>query len=292
MSTNSSTPQNTRGGQIDTTETPTLEALSDAAAECISCPLYQNATQTVFGTGPVDAEMMIVGEQPGEYEDREGLPFIGPAGRLLDKALARAGLDRDDVYLTNAVKHFKWRASGAKRIHQTPTIGEVTACLPWLAAEIRLIQPLVIVCLGVTATRAILRRRVSLKELGTGPIFGPHGGRTFFTLHPSAILRIPDHRRREAALESLVKTLVTARASTLPVQPSPIHPEHPSASNERLGGISHSEPGSLVGRTGGEEDSKEIRCRCRSAGPAKTFPSGSYRDPWHGQSHVFSARFQ
>jgi uracil-DNA glycosylase family protein len=219
MPTDRSLPQSTRRGPIDTTEISSIDALSTYAADCISCPLYRNATQTVFGVGPNDAEMMIIGEQPGEREDREGVPFFGPAGQLLDRAFERASIDRDDVYLTNAVKHFKWRASGTKRIHETPSVREVDACYPWLAAEIRLIQPLIVVCLGATATRAVLRRRVTLKELGAKPAIGPHGGRTFSTLHPSAILRMREQHERENALESLVKTLVTAKAWTLQVKP-------------------------------------------------------------------------
>jgi uracil-DNA glycosylase family protein len=229
MSAEDSSFQYVRSGHIQTTHVETIAALRAYATECISCPLYRNATQTVFGEGPSDAEIMLVGEQPGEQEDMVGLPFVGPAGKLLDRALDMASMNRDEIYLTNAVKHFKWKRAGSRKLHQTPTPAEVRACYPWLASEIRLIQPLVIVCLGATATRAVLRRRVTLKELGDTSVIGPHGGRIFSTYHPSAILRLPDPHKREIALESLVRTLSTARASTLHIRPSFDHPEHPSS---------------------------------------------------------------
>jgi uracil-DNA glycosylase family protein len=221
--------QFTSGGRVQTADIQTLEELANSTTECISCPLYQNATQTVFGDGPADAEIMLVGEQPGEQEDTAGIPCVGPAGRLLDRALEMAGLDRREIYLTNAVKHFKFKQRATRKVLQTPSAGEVQACYAWLAAEIRLIQPLVIVCLGATATRAILRRRVTLKELGNTSVIGPHGGRIFSTYHPAAILRIPNQQKSAVALGSLVRTLTSARASTAHIRPSYDYREHPNA---------------------------------------------------------------
>jgi DNA polymerase len=153
MDTEDSSFQHIRSRRTQTTDIETIESLKEYATECTSCPLYRNATQTVFGEGPSDAEIMLVGEQPGEQEDMVGLPFVGPAGKLLDRALHMARMNREEIYLTNAVKHFKWKRAGTRRLHQTPTSEEIQACYPWLAAEIRLVQPLVIVCLGATATR-------------------------------------------------------------------------------------------------------------------------------------------
>src|SRR5437867_2983545 len=137
----------------------TLSALREAAAACRGCPLWQVGTQTVFGEGAADAEVMLVGEQPGDQEDREGKPFVGPAGRLLDDALEAAGIDRSATYVTNAVKHFKWQGRGKRRIHQKPNWAEITACRPWLEAELQVLDPRVLVCLGSTAAQALLGRQ-------------------------------------------------------------------------------------------------------------------------------------
>jgi DNA polymerase len=184
----------------------TLETLRRRAAGCTACQLYKRATQTVFGEGPGRASMVLVGEQPGHEEDLTGRPFVGPAGRLLDRALARAGLDRRRVYVTNAVKHFKWRAvpGGKRRIHERPNQAEVEACHPWFEQELWLIRPEVLVCLGVTAASAVLRRRVSIRASRGQELLSPQGIRTFVTLHPSAILRVPEPRDREAELERFV----------------------------------------------------------------------------------------
>jgi DNA polymerase len=155
---------------------------------------------------------MLVGEQPGDREDVAGKPFVGPAGRLLDGALHDAELDRDDVYLTNAVKHFKWIARGKRRLHQKPSASEIAACPPWLDGEMRLVRAHVIVCLGVTAAQSVLQRKVTLKELGSRPIPGPYGSVVLVTPHPSAILRLPEDAERHEALRRLVKTLREARA--------------------------------------------------------------------------------
>ncbi|WP_217913874.1 UdgX family uracil-DNA binding protein [Miltoncostaea marina] len=174
-----------------------LDGLRRAAAGCTACHLHELGTQTVFGEGPRSARIMLVGEQPGDREDIEGRPFVGPAGRLLDRALDDAGIPRDDVYVTNAVKHFKWRPRGPRRIHDTPNEREMAACRPWLRAEIRVVDPLVVVCLGATAARSLLGRDFRLTR-HRGELFQLDGGpRITATLHPSAILRGPPERRAE-----------------------------------------------------------------------------------------------
>ncbi|WP_101785539.1 UdgX family uracil-DNA binding protein [Nonomuraea indica] len=168
-----------------------LDALRDAAAGCRGCDLYRNATATVFGEGPPGARFLLVGEQPGDQEDRQGAPFVGPAGRVLDRALAEAGIKRDEVYVTNAVKHFSFTLRGKRRIHQKPTAAEIDACRPWLTAELAVVEPEVVVVLGATAARSVLGPgfRVT-KERGV-PV--PLGGRlAVATIHPSAVLRAPD----------------------------------------------------------------------------------------------------
>lgn len=186
-----------------------LTELRRRAGGCTACDLWRNATQTVFGQGPRSARLMLVGEQPGDVEDREGRPFVGPAGRLLDRALNDAGADRAAVYVTNAVKHFKWRARGPRRIHDKPSDREVAACRPWLEAEIGAVRPRVLVCLGATAARSLLgssfrltRHRGELIESELGPLLTA-------TYHPSAVLRAPRERRDET-FEALVEDLAAA----------------------------------------------------------------------------------
>ena len=173
----------------------TLGSLRAAADSCRGCDLYQHATQAVFGEGRRDAALVFVGEQPGDQEDRAGRPFVGPAGRLLAKALQEAGIARESVYITNAVKHFKWVPRGKRRLHQRPREGEIDACNPWLVAELKVIKPRVLVCLGTTAARAALGRTVRLKD-HRGK-FAPTAlcERTFVTIHPSAVLRLLDPDR-------------------------------------------------------------------------------------------------
>jgi DNA polymerase len=176
---------------------PTLPKLRRKAAGCTACHLHELGTQTVFGEGPAKAELMLVGEQPGDVEDREGHPFVGPAGRVLDKALADAGIERQRVYLTNAVKHFKWTPRGGRRIHDTPNEREMRACLPWLRAEIEVVSPSLVVALGATAARALLGRDFRLTR-HRGEIFEVlDGPPVTATLHPSAVLRGPRERREE-----------------------------------------------------------------------------------------------
>ena len=191
----------------------TLDALKRAAASCTNCDLYKNATQTVFGEGAPRAGIVLVGEQPGHEEDLAGHPFVGPAGRLLDVALAEAGLDRARLYVTNAVKHFKWtkdKSGGKRRIHDKPNQSEVEACRPWLQQELWLIRPEVVVCMGVTAANAVLQKRVTITASRGNALESPDGFRTFVTVHPSAILRIPDRRAREAERRRFVQDLQRA----------------------------------------------------------------------------------
>jgi DNA polymerase len=191
----------------------TLDDLRRAAASCTACDLYKHATQTVFGEGAARAQIVLVGEQPGHEEDLAGRPFVGPAGRLLDGALSEAGLDRRRLYVTNAVKHFKWtkdKSGGKRRIHDKPNQSEIEACRPWLQKELWLIRPAVVVCLGVTAASAVLRRRVTIRASRGAALESPDGFRTLVTVHPSAILRIPDPKDREAERRRFVHDLERA----------------------------------------------------------------------------------
>jgi len=175
----------------------TLKALREAARSCKGCDLYQNATQTVFGEGPETADVIFVGEQPGDQEDRQGRPFVGPAGRLLDKALAEARISRDQVYVTNAVKHFKWIWRGERRLHQKPVVRQIMACKPWLEAEVEVVKPKIVVCLGATAAQAVLGRAVLITQERGKFIEADSGLVTFVTIHPSAIYRQRDRSRQE-----------------------------------------------------------------------------------------------
>jgi DNA polymerase len=176
---------------------PTLASVREIAAGCKACDLYKRGTQTVFGEGPRTADLMLVGEQPGDAEDLEGLPFVGPAGRLLDKALAEAGIDRKRVYVTNVVKHFKWEPRGKRRIHAKPNAAEIGACRPWLEVEIALVRPRVLVCLGATAAQALLGRSFKVSRQRGELITSPLAPVVTATVHPSSILRAPDETRRE-----------------------------------------------------------------------------------------------
>jgi uracil-DNA glycosylase len=199
---------------------PTMDRLRDAAQECRGCDLWENATQTVFGEGPGRARVLLVGEQPGDREDVEGHPFVGPAGRLLDSALAAAGIAREDVYVTNAVKHFRWEAKGKRRIHKRPSMEQVNACRPWLEAEIDLVGPEVVVCLGATAAQALLGRDFRVSRQRGEFVPSPHGLRgpnavagplITATVHPSSILRARDDSR-EAEMAAFVADLAAVAA--------------------------------------------------------------------------------
>lgn len=168
------------------------QSLREAAQSCRGCDLWRNATQAVIGEGPENADAMFVGEQPGDQEDKEGQPFVGPAGRMFDKALADVGIDRSRVYVTNTVKHFKWQQRGKRRLHQKPNWTEMTACRPWLDAELELVHPRVLVCLGATAAQALLGREFRVTKQRGVPVDSPLAEVVLATIHPSAILRAQD----------------------------------------------------------------------------------------------------
>ena len=184
-----------------------LDELRQAARRCQDCPLWANATQTVFGAGDPHARVMLVGEQPGDEEDKKGLPFVGPAGRLLDKALEAAGVDREHLYVTNAVKHFKWQLRGKRRLHKTPAQREIDACHQWIEGEIEAVKPHVIVALGATAAKALIGPgfRVTLQRGQF--VESPLAPYVFATFHPSALLRLQEDEDREAAFQQFVKDL-------------------------------------------------------------------------------------
>jgi uracil-DNA glycosylase family protein len=184
-----------------------LKVLRDEARRCRDCPLWANATQTVFGEGDPHARAMLVGEQPGDAEDRQGHPFVGPAGQLLDRALAAAGVDRDRLYVTNAVKHFKWQLRGKRRLHKTPAQREIDACHQWLEGEIAAVQPQVIVCLGATAAKAVIGPQFKVSTMRGKFVESALAPHVFATFHPSALLRLRDAAEKENAFRQLVADL-------------------------------------------------------------------------------------
>ena len=186
---------------------PTLPKLRDAAASCRACHLHRLGTQTVFGEGTRTAEVMLVGEQPGDREDLDGRPFVGPAGRLLDDALEQAGIDRAKVYVTNVVKHFKWEPRGKRRIHKKPNLEEITACRPWLEAEVAVVKPRVLVCLGATAAQALLGRKFRVTQQRGEFVSSELAPRVMATVHPSSILRAPDQEARRLEMKAFVEDL-------------------------------------------------------------------------------------
>jgi DNA polymerase len=187
-------------------ERPSLPKLREAAAGCTACPLHETGTQTVFGEGSSKAEVVFVGEQPGDQEDLQGKPFVGPAGKLLDKALEEAGIDRSQVYVTNVVKHFKWQARGKRRIHQKPNWSEIAACRPWLEAELDVVEPRVLVCLGATAAQALLGRDFRVSRQRGELVESDLAENVLATVHPSSILRA-DEETRELEYRELVRDL-------------------------------------------------------------------------------------
>jgi DNA polymerase len=193
-------------------QTDSLKALREAAASCRGCPLHEKATQTVFGEGPRRARVMLVGEMPGDREDRAGHVFVGPAGRELDAALERAGIPRSDAYVTNVVKHFKFRERGKRRIHDTPKKGEVDACLPWLREELRLVRPRVLVFLGATAAKSLLGSSFRLTRCRGRPLESDIAPCVMATIHPAAILRAPDGEARQAEREAFTRDLEAVAA--------------------------------------------------------------------------------
>jgi uracil-DNA glycosylase family protein len=184
-----------------------LNELRDEARGCQDCPLWANATQTVFGAGDPHARVMLVGEQPGDEEDKKGLPFVGPAGRLLDRALEAAGVERARLYVTNAVKHFKWQLRGKRRLHKTPAQREIDACHQWLEGEIQSVRPHVIVALGATAAKALIGPQFKVSVDRGRFVESPLAPHMFATFHPSALLRLREEEEKEAAFEQLVKDL-------------------------------------------------------------------------------------
>jgi len=189
-----------------------LRSVADAAKDCRGCDLWSRATQTVFGEGPQTASVVFVGEQPGDTEDLAGHPFVGPAGRILDDALVEAGIDRKRVFVTNAVKHFKWRAAGKRRLHERPNSAEVAACRLWLELELRLVAPEIVVALGATAAQALLGRAFRVTKDRGKVVSSPLASRVVATVHPSSILRAPDDEARHAEMRAFVRDLrVVAR---------------------------------------------------------------------------------
>jgi uracil-DNA glycosylase len=184
-----------------------LDALKEAATGCRACDLWQKGTQTVFGEGPSQARVVMVGEQPGDQEDRVGKPFVGPAGQILDQALEAAGIDRSLVYVTNVVKHFKWEPRGKRRLHQRPDREEVAACLPWFEAEIAAVQPRVIVCLGATAAQALLGSDFRVTRQRGQLLVSTLGPPIMATVHPSSILRAADEPSRRLAMDQFIADL-------------------------------------------------------------------------------------
>jgi uracil-DNA glycosylase family protein len=188
-------------------EKPTLPALQKAAADCRACDLWENATQTVFGEGKRRARVVLIGEQPGNDEDLQGKPFVGPAGRLLDQALEDAGIDRRQTYVTNVVKHFKWEARGKRRIHKKPNSTEIDACRPWLEAEIGAVKPKIIVCLGATAAQTLLGKDFRVSRQRGQPIPSPLAQLVIATVHPSSILRAADEPSRQLEMRRFIDDL-------------------------------------------------------------------------------------
>ncbi len=191
-------------------DTSRWSPLREAARDCTACHLYKRATQTVFGEGPKRAPIMLVGEQPGDYEDVAGKPFVGPAGKILDRALAEAGINRDEVYVTNAVKHFKWEPRGERRIHQKPNAREIAACRPWLEAELRLVKPKLLVCLGSTAGQTIFGPSFRVTRERGKVLSSKLAPKVVATVHPSALLRQPDEMSRDREYARFVVDLRVA----------------------------------------------------------------------------------
>jgi uracil-DNA glycosylase len=191
-------------------DTSSLAAVREAAAHCTACHLYKRGTQTVFGEGPKRAAMMLVGEQPGDYEDVAGKPFVGPAGKIMDRALEEAGIDRSQIYVTNAVKHFKWEPRGKRRIHQKPNSREIAACRPWLEAELRVVRPNLVVAMGATAAQAIFGPAFRVTRERGKVLSSKLAPRVLATVHPSSLLRQPDEESREREYKHFVADLRAA----------------------------------------------------------------------------------
>jgi DNA polymerase len=205
----SDTPGNTIVPVTAGSSLKTISALREAARECKACDLWKTGTQTVFGEGSSKAQIMFVGEQPGDQEDRQGHPFVGPAGRLLNEALEAVGIDHSKIYITNVVKHFKWVAAarGKKRIHKKPRCSEIHACRPWLDAELRVVKPQILICLGSTAAQSLLGRAFSVMRERGRLVESPLAPYVIATVHPSSILRAPDHNARQMQMQAFINDL-------------------------------------------------------------------------------------
>jgi uracil-DNA glycosylase family protein len=201
------TPSEARHDLAKPPATDDWNAVRRAALKCRACPLWRAATQTVFGEGATNAALVMVGEQPGDKEDLEGRPFVGPAGTLLDRAMEQAGIDRADVYVTNAVKHFKWEPRGKRRLHKKPNSREMAACRPWLAAELRILKPKLLLCLGGTAAATIMGSQVRVLRDRGKVMASSYCEKTMVTVHPSALLRAPDEASRAKAYGEFVRDL-------------------------------------------------------------------------------------
>jgi DNA polymerase len=191
-------------------DTSSLTEVREASHHCTACHLYRRATQTVFGEGPKSASIMLVGEQPGDYEDVSGKPFVGPAGKIMDQALGEAGIDRKQVYVTNAVKHFKWEPRGKRRIHQKPNSREIAACRPWLEAELRVVKPKLVVAMGATAAQTIFGPTFRVTRERGKVLSSKLAPRVLATVHPSSLLRQPDEESREREYKHFVTDLRAA----------------------------------------------------------------------------------
>jgi uracil-DNA glycosylase family protein len=191
---------------------PGLGGLKEAAANCRACPLWRTGTQTVFGEGRTRSEVVLVGEQPGDQEDRAGKPFVGPAGKVLDRALVESGIDRSAAYVTNVVKHFKWEARGKKRIHKKPNLSEIAACRPWLDAELESLRPKALVCLGSTAAQALLGRDFRVTRDRGRAVDSDLAPLVTATIHPSAILRMREKEKRDEEMRAFVNDLALVAA--------------------------------------------------------------------------------
>ena len=198
-----------RSSEPQPAQASSLPSLRQAAASCKACDLWKNATQTVFGEGSSNAAIMLVGEQPGDFEDQAGRPFVGPAGKLLDQALAEAGIDRSDVYVTNVVKHFKWSPAerGKRRIHKKPRDSEIQACRPWLDAELAVVKPKILVCLGATAAQSLLGKDFRVSRQRGQVIESRLAPHVVATVHPSSILRAQDDESRHSQMQSFIQDL-------------------------------------------------------------------------------------
>jgi len=199
-------------GSSESAERATFAVIRESAGACRACDLWRRGTQTVFGDGPVPADVMLIGEQPGDQEDRAGRPFVGPAGRVLRAALARAGIDPEATYVTNVVKHFKWEPRGKRRLHKKPSQVEMEACRPWLDAEIALVKPRIIVCLGATAAQALLGRDFRVTKARGTPVPSALAPYVVATVHPSSLLRAPDPETRDTEMNHFLADLAAVRS--------------------------------------------------------------------------------